>query len=891
MTLGELWRRLTFLLHRERSREELEEEMRLHQALRAQSHQARGMTSADAAAAARREFGNPVAIEEASQAIWGAQWVDDLLHDLHYAIRSIAGNPLPALAIAITLALGIGASATIFSLLDHLFIRAPQGVASPDELRTLFQTNVDQRILSTPTRWAFSYGDLQAVRQAAQPSLPIAGYTRPWPANLSPIDVPDVAPTYVADDYFGLLGVRPELGRLMTPEETRPEVLSNVAVISHHFWIAAFGGDRNVLGRTISVDGHPYTVIGVAANGFRGINLAPADLWLPLSAMILNRAVGGSQQRDVHAWYNQGVFLQIVMRVSSEEQSRSLASVATSALRAADPGDTISEASLLSTSESFRHDAGGSVVSITTRLAGVALILLFIASANIATLLLARGVARRHELAVRLALGASRWRIVRQLLTENLLLALLGGVSATVVATWSSAALRNALLVSAKLGTPNLEGHLLVFALAITLVLGIGTALTPAWALTRHDLSGVLHGGVRAGVRQRSGFRKVLVACQSTLCVMLLAGAGLFVRSLVNVRAVDIGYTADRLVLAHVPYDQGESIMSLGGKLPDLATRVAGLPGVERVALTANPMLTVFRGAPVFLPGTSQTLNGKQSHISFVSPEYFATVGTRILAGRSFLPSDRQGSEPVVIVSQSLATAAWPGDQAIGKCLTVAQQGGPCRTVIGIAADVHVRRIVEEPSQQVYLPVLQMGPFPGSAMVIRAIPEQVPAVATQTQRIFADAFGGDGRRLVQTMGEALAPELRPWRLGAGLFSAVALVALLIAAVGIYSSVAYGVTERTREMGVRVALGARRSSILRLVVGQGLSVVVLGLMIGVVATLALGKLVATMLYGIRPNDLPVLFAVCVVLISVALVACLIPAWRAMRVDPAEVLRAE
>lgn len=890
MTPGELWRRLSVLIHRERFRKELEEEMQLHRELRAQSHEAAGMDAAEAAVVTRRGFGNPAAIAEASREAWGARWFDDLGQDLSYAVRSLAAHPLLALAVALTFALGIGANAAIFSLVDRLFVQTPPGITRPKEIRTLFQTHVNPRILSTPTRWAFSYGDLQVIRGAIRHDLPIAGYTRPWPASLGPIDMPEVAPTYVADDYFGLLGIRPELGRLFTPEETRPDHLATVAVISHHLWMAGFGGDPAIPGRTLTVDGRPFTIIGVTSPGFRGINLAPADLFLPLNAMMLNHAWAGPQ-RDVQPWYSQGAFLQIVFRVRSDTAARSVGSVVTPALRATDPDDTASVTSLETIPEAFRRDAGGSVVSITTRLAGVALILLLIASANIATLLLARGVARRRELAVRLALGAGRWRLVRQLLTEGLVVALLGGGIAFVVAIWGFTALSAALLPNLHDGAPVLAGRLLAFATVMTIVMGLGTSFLPAWSVSRPDLTSVLQGGARVGVRGRSPVRGALLACQSALSVVLLAGAGLFVRSLNNVKAVDIGYSVDRLILAHVPYDQSESILSLGAKLPDLASRIARLPGAERIALTANPMMTVFRGVPVFLPESAQRLSDRQAHISFVSPEYFATVGTRVLAGRSFSPDDRRGSEPIVVVSQSLATAAWPGEPAVGKCLIVVEPDEPCRTVIGIVADVHVRRILEAPSLQVYLPSLQTLPFPGSAMVIRATPERVRPIAAETQRMFGAAFGTAGSRLVQTMSDVLAPELRPWQLGAGLLTAAGLAALLLAAVGIYTSVTYTVTERTHEIGVRMALGARVSSVLRLIVSHELRVVLLGVLVGVAVTLALGRLVATMLYEITPSDPRVLLAVCLVLVGVAVAACLVPAWRATRIDPVEVLRAE
>jgi putative ABC transport system permease protein len=890
MTIGELWRRLTFLLHRERFREDLEEEMRLHQALRAEAHQESGTTSADAAAAARREFGNPGAMQETSRDVWGARWLDDLGQDLGYAVRSLARHPTFTVTVVCTLVLGIGANVAMFSILDRLFIQAPPGVAQPGQVRKLFQSHVDQRILSVPSRSVFNYGDLRAVR-AALPAA-AAGYTRPWPTTLAPNDLPAVDPTYVSDDYFGLLGVHAELGRLFTAEETRVETVAAVAVISHHLWTTRFGDDPHVLGRTIHIDSHPYTIVGVAGDRFHGIDLAPVDLWLPLGALIMNAtfnppgAMPGSGRPP--NWYaSGGVYLQIVLRTGPEGMAHDLAARVTAVLRAADPGDTTSQASLISRAEGFRQDAGRSVVSIATRLAGVAAILLLIACANVATLLLARGLRRRPEMAVRLALGAGRWRLVRQLLTEHVLLALMGGATAVVAATWAATGLRRALFTTVQWGTPVFGLRLTVFAAVTALLVGVAAGLAPAWAVSGPDLAAALHGSTRTGYGRRSRLRNVMVASQSALSVVLLAGAGLFVRSLHNVRSIDIGYSAERLVLAHVPYDRGEPIAVLGAKLPDLAERIGHFPGVEKVARMANPMMTGFPLVPLFLPGAAATqeIGGADAHIAFVSPEYFATVSLRPLAGRLFTPRD--GME-VTIVGQTLATTAWPGESAIGKCLIVTERDAPCSTVIGVVSDAHVRRRIEAPSLQVYLP---LHGFPGSAMVIRAVPTRVSAVAAEARRMFADAFGADGGRLVQTMTDVLAPELRPWRLGATLFSAAGLCALLVAAVGIYGSVAYGVSERTHEMGLRAALGARSPTVVRLVVGQGVRVVTMGVVFGIGTTLALGRVVASMLYGLTPHDAAVLVAVSLVLVAVSVVACLAPAWRAMRVDPIVALRSE
>jgi predicted permease len=810
-------------------------------------------------------------------------------------LRQIGKTPGTTAVILLTFATGIGAGTAIFSILDRLFLRNPAEVSRPDRLRKLYEEGVGQATAAMASRWAFNYRDLVNAKSVLPAEFSIAGYTRPWPPNQGSSDLPDVAPTYVVDDLFGLLGVRPEVGRLFSPEEMDIENSAAVAVISHQLWTARFARDKNILQRTLLIGGRRYQIIGVTTAGFRGIDLTPADLWIPLGAMPLNEAYAGSSTGSASQsppWYESGLFLQILMRTKPGQEARVASSLTTAVLRTADPSDSSSLATLVPPSEWLRIDAGASTVSISTRLAGVAAILLLLACANVATILLSRGLERQREFALRFAMGASRWRLIRLPMAESVFLSVLGGAVAILTALWTTTALRNGLIANTGWGQPRLELRLVGFAIASSFVAGIVAGLFPALTIGRSDLWVGIRGGASSRSRRGARVRNFLVAAQSSLCVVLLAGSGIFLGSLHNVQDIDTGYMNDRLVLGHLPYDGNVPLGQLASKLPNMAEQISQLPGVESIALATNPIMSVYRGTPLFLNDQEATkiLSGKDAHLSFVSPNFFSTVGTRVIAGRSFTPTDRVGSEPVVIVSQSLAETAWPGQSAIDKCLIVSQQKSPCRRVIGVVANAHVRRVIEERTMQVYLPISQFQEAISTAMIIRAVPGKATDVAVQTRSIFASQFGGN-YGLVQTMTDLLAPQMRPYRLVAGLFSAAGLCALIIAAVGIYASVAHNVRERKREMGVRAALGAPAEAIIRLVVGQGVRVVVIGLLVGLGVAIVLGKLVTSMIYGISSHNPFVLTAVCLILITVTVAACLIPALRAVRADPIEVLRSE
>jgi predicted permease len=820
------------------------------------------------------------------------EWVGQ---DLRYVLRSLRRSPGFVVMVALTLALGLGANAAIFSVLDRLFLQSPPGIAHPDQVRRIYRyyrghatsPYAPARPLGDFT--VFAYSDLRDIAAIAPAGTLLAGYTKARSQVGSVDDGAEVGSTLVIGDYFTALGVHPALGRFFAPEESQIETPIPVAVISHRLWQTRLGARADVVGQPIDIDGRRYTIIGVTSGRFHGADNDANDVWLPMSAMRWSEGNGPNW----HPGEATGL-IKLLAVVPSAARAHALERAATLVFRRSNiKADDNPVAQLWPLIEATGPDANPAEVAMATRLEGVSLIILLIACANVANLLLARGARRRREIAMRLALGVSRRRLIGLLLTESLVITMIGGAVAVSVALPTATALRQMLLPETYWVDPAVNPHVLLFTLLLALATGLAAGLVPALQASRPDLAATLKGGAREGTFQRSRMRTALLITQAALSVLLLTGAGLFVRSLHSMETADVGYDADRLVFASIKAagDHPERQRAIWARLPDLATELARLPGVEGTGLASHIPMNSSWAMSVFLPGRDSLVVG----VAFVSPSYLETVGIRVLGGRSLTTNDGSGVTSAVLVNETMARTLWPGQIAIGQCLIQRARTDACSTVVGVVSDAHEMGIDEDPHSPVmrfYRPVTDTGQW-GAARTIalRATPGHAPVVADEVRRALRTRFAGWGAPSVRLMTDYMSWELRPRRVGATLFSVAGLLALLVAIVGTYGTISYTFGQRAHEIGVRVALGAQPRNVIRLVVGEGVRMVLIGVLIGVALALAAGQVVASMLFRTSPRDPVVLVVVSVSLLVVTVAACLAPAWRALRVDPASALRAE
>jgi len=533
-----------------------------------------------------------------------------------------------------------------------------------------------------------------------------------------------------------------------------------------------------------------------------------------------------------------------------------------------------------------------SEISIATRLAGVAVLVLLVAGANVVNLLLARAVDRRREIALRLALGISRERLVRLLTAESVLLALVAAAAALLMAHGGGTLLRRLLLPSVSWSEPVLHWRVVGFTLALAVAVGTVVGLVPALRASQPDLAADLKEGARESGVHRSRLRRFLVASQAALSVVLLVGAALCVRSLRNVEAIRIGFDADRLLFANMmgddqtPQPEREAIARM------LAERLRALPGADAVARTSTAPMSGVSTIPFFRDRDSVALGRFQPSVTAVSADFFRTTGRRILRGATWL-AEGAGTERALAVDQSAASALWPGEDPLGRCIRFVSRDSSCYIVRAVVEPAHRRSVIESgPAPMLYVPVERV-PSPwlaGETLVIRTRPELVPALSARVRDAIRAAVPG-GSPYVRAMHDGLAPDYRPWKLGATLFTCFGALALLVAVIGIYGAVAYGVAQRGHEFAVRRALGARLGDVVRQVVGESMRTVMVGLAAGIGLALAGGRFVASLLYDIAPTDLGVMLTVSLVLLVVSAVAAAVPARRAACVDPAKVLRGE
>jgi predicted permease len=886
---------------RRRIEREIEDELRFHMESRIADLTARGCSPDDARQIAEQEYGDVdasraelVAVDQRAMARHRrADLLDILRQDLVYVVRGFRRQPGLVATISVTLALAVGANGAIFSLADPLFFRAPAGIAAPRELRRLYSSTPSAQ--APGGQWVamvFSYSDFRAIRAALAGSARVgAAVGRDSTGVVSRGDTLRAGVAFATADYLPLLGVRLQRGRIFSESEDDVNTPANVAIVGGRFARRAFGDSVDPLGRELRVLGKSYTIIGVTSPEFAGINLSTTDVWLPFSTNPRLLARSGK------TWYQLGdVFIPLVARIAPGVDDRVIAERSAAAVGNTSGASPRRARSILLGPLSVARGPASreNEVLIVTRMTGVALLVLLIACANVANLLLARAIARRREIAVRLALGISRARLASQLLTESVTIALVAGAASVLIAAWAGGALRVALLPRVRWPAAPVGLRVLVFTMLITLVAGLLAGIVPAVLGSRWSIADALKAGARDASQHRGRVRAGLLIAQASLSVVLLVGAALFVKSLNNVRAVKMGYDVDQLVVGSLYFPDGKSHPEVKTLLPDVVSRIASMPGVAGAIVTDGAPVDSWIGIPLFRSGTGpDSLREVPRAPNFIGvpPEYFALTDTRIVAGRGFLATDRDGAPPVMVVGQGMARALWPGEAPIGKCLIPMTATNPCYTVVGVAEDVHEFQIVKrEAETQYYLPLAQL-PNPKwtpRAVVARAGSTSPELIAKRMREELRAAFP-DAQPTANPVSRILAPQLLPWRLGAQLFAALSVLALIVSAIGVYGVVAFDVRQRLREMGIRIALGARTTDLVRHVVGQGTRVVSVGVVVGLLASLAAGKLVASLLYGVTPRDPASMGVAAVVLLSVAWLASLLPALRVSRVDPVAVLR--
>lgn len=898
--MREAIRRLLDRLRRERLDAELAEELRFHREQAERDARASGMGAEEARHAAARALGDVAVAREDARERWTIPALEHLARDLRLALRSLARTPGFTVTVIVTLALGIGANVAMFSVVDRLMYRPLAHLRDPAAVHRFYldYTFRGRQYPSSSTEYT-RYLDLQrwttSFSQFAAFSERQLAVGEGEAARERQVGV-------VSASYFALFDAVPVRGRFFTAEEDVVPRGADVAVLSHAFWMSEFGGG-DVLGRPLQVGNVRARIVGVAPAGFDGVNDAnPPALWIPMTTYA---ASGGTDDaRRYYLAYEWG-WVQVLARRKPGVTREAAEADATQGYRRSWEAHRAMEPALGPVDEAQPriHVAGvrpgaGPNPSLETRTARwvsyVAAFVLIIACANVANLFLARALRRRREVAVRLALGISRARLVAQTLMESLVLALLGGVAAVAVAQWGGTLIRRVLVARTAPSMQLLtDWRTLVLTLLVAVATGVVTGVVPALLATRggRDLAGSLRGGVRGGTREGRRVRAGLLVAQSALSVTLLVGAALFVRSLQEVQRKRMGFDAERVLLVQR--------VSRGLPMTDsvqvplrraLLEAAQAHPDVEAAAWISSAPIISTSSTSIFVAGIDST--GRLGNFTYqaASPGYFRTMGTRIVRGRAFDASDGPGAPLAVVVSESMADILWPGRDALGQCLRLREPTGPCWTVVGIAEDMVQRDVLADRHFNYYLPIDQFTRTWGNglALRVRGDPrEKAEGIRLALQRVMP------GASYVTTtpLAEVVESVQRSWRLGATMFVVFGVLALVVAAVGLYGAISYDVAERTHELGVRVALGASRGNLVRIVAGQGVRHTGIGVGVGLGLAAASATWVQPLLYRQDARD-PVIYGLIgATMLVVALAACLLPAVRASRSDPAGALRAE
>jgi predicted permease len=879
-------RRLRGTLRFSKREIELDEEMRFHLDERTEANIRLGMTPDEARRAALRRFGNLSLAREDTRSADTLPWLDDAGRDLRHAGRLLQRNPLFTATAVLSLAVGIGANTTVFTVANALLLQPPVSVAEPGRL-------VDIGTGRSPGGFGpSSYPTLLTIRQRATTLDGVYAYSRFPPALTLGGPGTELGPqtifgSVVTNNYFFVLGAVPAAGRLFGPADSEQPWASPVAVLGYGFWTRRFNRDPSIVGRTLTLNGHPFTVVGVASEGFHGTGVRALDVWVPMSMVPALSSRGA-------AWLAEAQWLiggRLKPDVSISQAAAEMEVIGGTLARDAAEPDRAMTLTLLGASP-VPGNRGPMVAFLALVMVMVALVLV-IACANVAGVLLTRATARRHEMALRLAIGAGRGRLVRQLLTETVLLFVLGGAAGLLLARGMTSALASLLPalpfpVDLRLA---LDFRVLAYTTGISLTAAVLSGLAPALHASKADLL--------SGLRNDPGFvgrlrlRYVFILGQVALSVVLVVSAGLFVRALHRASSIDPGFDPHGIDLISLDLAQAGYTEATGAPFARLLLeRVRGLPRVESASLGIGLPggFEVWRQS-VTVPGGERPFTVDWN---IVEPGFFATLRSAVVSGRDFGSADRDGAQPVAIVSESAARQLWPGQEPIGKYLrqpVAGPRGAPSRVrtllVIGVARDLQFSSLIDGVAGPcVYVPFQQQY-VPGVTLAARTTPGA--RIAEDVRILLKTMNPNVSIATAGTLEDSVALGLTPQRVAASVSGGLGLVGLLLASIGIYGVTAYTVARRTREIGVRMALGARSADIIRMVLREGLSLTLVGSAIGLLLAAAIGQVLAAFLFGIPALDPVTFIGASVLFIATGLLACYAPVRRAARVDPTEALR--
>jgi predicted permease len=835
-----------------------------------------------------------------------ARLLADLWQDLRYAVRTLSRAPAFAAAAVATLALGIGANTAIFTLVDATLLKR----LPVRDAERVVHVQYDRGN-------AFSYPEYVELRDNNRVFDGLAA----WGGITATLgyegDTDLVGGVIVTGNYFDVLGVRPGQGRLLGPGDDVKPGAHPVAVISHALWKGRFGGRGDIVGHEMRLNGTPFTIVGVAPEGFAGSQLGvERQLYVPMMMQAVMRPprAGYSGEMDpdllrvrTNRWL---VGLGRLRPGTTEEQARANLLAVIVATPSAAPAGTPQRPIVTVPVNVGDPNLRARLRSAATLLLAVVGAVLLLACANVANLLLSRATARRREVSIRLALGASRWRLVRQLLTESIVLAAAGGLAGMLLATWMVHALRASPPPAGAMPiviAPTISGPVLAFTILLSLLAGVVFGLAPALAASRENLVPTLkdESFVPDERSRRFNLKHALVIAQVGLSMVLLATSGLFLRSLREAQSITPGFDVDRLVSAQLPVNLLRYTRAQGREFyRQVVERTQALPGVESAAVARVPVLTnTARVVSLHLPGRDGSAEsfrnegggivqqGRDSvSANVVGPAYFRTLGVPLLAGRDFDPRDAEGAPPVVIVNASFARLHFAGrehSQLLGERVSIDGPNGPWRHIVAVVGDSKYRTLTEDAAPILYSPLSQNHET-GMVLYVRTSGDPaalVGAVRREVQSLEPNLALPD----LRTLEETLASSLYVPRMAAALLAGFAALALLLAAIGVYGVTSFGVAQRTREIGVRMALGARGGDVMRLVVKDGMRLVAIGLALGLALAFGAGRSLESFLYGVNGRDGLTFVVVSVVLAAVAFAACLVPARRAMKLDPLTALR--